>query len=418
MRNPPRQHAQLDLRHVQPRPVLRRVMDLKPIRQALGLFGSERLIKAGRRMRVQLVHHQHHALRIPIAPLQQTADEAGPLDPPALPGHGHVPPAGQRLARLADQLLKDPMGTGHRLGRLHTTISGSATMTQHPHLTASNRLDYDRTLILAVEVSSRSWVVAAQVPGLRQKGTKQQLAPRADALMAAIEGYKRRAAAAGMAVDRVILTYESGGSGFWLARWLQQHGVEVYVVQPSSVPVDRRMRRAKSDRIDADMLLRTLLAWLRGEPRVCSMVPVPNEATEDARRPMREREELIRARVALVNRIEAVLTVLRAGEDNPLPRAPRERLGPLRTALDQPLPPHARAQIERLLDRLELVCKQVAELEAQRDRAVEGETAGPAERMIQQLVRMRGIGVQTATVLVHEARPCWSTRPSCAGSAT
>src|SRR5947208_12144824 len=189
-------------------------------------------------------------------------------------------------------------------------------MTQQTHLTASNGLDYDRTLILAVEVSGRSWVVAAQVPGFRQKGVKQQLAPRADALMAAIEGYKRRATAAGMAVDRVIVAYESGGSGFWLARWLQQRGIEVYVMQPSSVPVDRRMRRATSDCIDADMLLRTLLAWLRGEPRVCSMVPVPDEATEDARRPMREREELIRARVAIVNRIEAVLTVLGAGAYN------------------------------------------------------------------------------------------------------
>src|SRR3954467_3600228 len=172
-------------------------------------------------------------------------------------------------------------------------------MTQHPHITASNGLNYDCTLILAVEISNRSWVVAAQVPGLRQKGAKQQLAPRADALMAAIEGYKRRATAAGMVVDRVIVAYESGGSGFWLARWLPQRGVEGYVMQPSSVPVDPRMRRAKADRIDADMLLRPLLAWLRGEPRVCSMVPVPDEAVEDARRPIREREERIRARGAL-----------------------------------------------------------------------------------------------------------------------
>src|SRR3954466_14225907 len=95
-------------------------------------------------------------------------------------------------------------------------------MTQYAHSTATSRLDYDRTLILAVEISNRSWVAAAQVPGLRQKGAKQQLAPRADALMVAVEGYKRRAAAAGMAVDRVIVAYESGGSGFWLARWLQQ----------------------------------------------------------------------------------------------------------------------------------------------------------------------------------------------------
>ncbi len=276
-------------------------------------------------------------------------------------------------------------------------------MTQYAHSTTTSGPNYDCTLILAVEISNRSWVVAAQVPGLQQKGTKQLLAPKADALMAAIEGYKRRAAAAGMRVDRVIVAYESGGSGFWLARWLQQRGIEVHVMQPSSVPVDRRMRRVKSDRIDADMLLRTLLAWLRGEPRVCSMVPVPDEATEDARRPMREREELIRARVAIVNRIEAVLTVLGAGEYNPLRRDCRERLGQLRTGLGRPLPPHARAQIERLLDRLDLVRKQVAELEAERDRVIEGEAAGRVERMIQQLARVRGIGVQTATVLVHEA---------------
>src|SRR5215210_8927177 len=93
-------------------------------------------------------------------------------------------------------------------------------MTQYAHSTATSGPTYDCTLILAVEISNRSWVVAAQVPGLRQKGAKQQLAPRADALMAAIEGYKRRATAAGMAVDRVIVAYESGGSGFWLARWL------------------------------------------------------------------------------------------------------------------------------------------------------------------------------------------------------
>jgi transposase len=277
-------------------------------------------------------------------------------------------------------------------------------MMQRPHhISAGIGPDYDRTLILAVEISGRSWVVAAQVPGLRQKNLKQQLAPQADALMAVLEGYKRRATAAGMMVDRVIVAYEAGGGSFWLARWLQQRGVEVHVMQPSSVPVDRRMRRAKSDRIDVDMLLRTLLAWLRGEPRVCSMVPVPDEATEDARRPMREREELVRARIAIVNRIEAVLTVLGAGKYDPLRRDCRERLGQLRTALDQSLPPHARAQIERLLDRLDLVRKQVAELEAERDQVVESEAVGQAGRMIQQLSRLRGIGVQTATVLVHEA---------------
>ena len=82
----------------------------------------------------------------------------------------------------------------------------------------------------------------------------------------------------------MIAVYEAGWSGFWLVRWLARYGIETHVIQPSSVPVDRRARRAKSDGIDAELLLRTLLAWLRGEPRVCSMVPTPTEADEDARR--------------------------------------------------------------------------------------------------------------------------------------
>src|SRR5215813_12215200 len=145
-------------------------------------------------------------------------------------------------------------------------------------------VDYERTLILSIEVSNQSWVLAAQVPGLPHTKAKRTVDPEAEALMAAIAGYRSRAAAMGRSIERVIAVYEAGWSGFWLARWLTRHKVEVYVIQPSSVPVDRRMRRAKSDGIDAELLLRTLLAWLRGEPRVCSMVPVPDEAEAFVRR--------------------------------------------------------------------------------------------------------------------------------------
>src|SRR4029453_19368406 len=124
---------------------------------------------------------------------------------------------------------------------------------------------------------------------------------------------------------------------------------------PSSVPVDCRVRRAKSDGMDAELLLRTLLAWLRGEPRVCSMVPVPTEADEDARRCVRERQDLVAERVALANGIAAILGTLGARGFDPLRRDRRQRLEDLRTALGDPLPPRARARIERMLDRLELV---------------------------------------------------------------
>lgn len=262
---------------------------------------------------------------------------------------------------------------------------------------------YDRTLVLAIELSSKSWVLAAQIPGLPQTRAKRTIDPDKLALQSAIDGYSTRAAAAGHSVDRVIAVYEAGWSGFWLARWLIAMGVEVHVIQPSSVPVDRRMRRAKSDGIDAELLLRTLLAWLRGEPRVCSMVPIPDEADEDARRCVRERTELVSERVGLVNRIGAVLATLGAGEYNPLLQNRRRRLAELRTGLGEPIPPNALAKIERLLTRLELVIAQMAELERDRDAVAEAVAPDAGGKMIQQLCSLRGIGVQSATVLVREA---------------
>ena len=269
-----------------------------------------------------------------------------------------------------------------------------------PHPVA---LDYENTLVLAIELSNANWVLAAQVPGLLRVKAKQTIEPRTEVLWAAINGYRERSRAAGRTVERVVVIYEAGWSGFWLARWLGQRGVEAHIVQPSSIPVDRRARRAKSDGIDAELLLRTLLAWFRGEPRVCSMVPIPNEVDEDERRRIREREELVADRISLVNRIAAVLATLGVRDYNPLRRDRRARLGALRTALGDPLPPHASARILRILDRLDLVCAQITELERGRDAVLEKEAPDRAEKMIQQLVDLRGIGVQSATVLVREA---------------
>jgi transposase len=196
--------------------------------------------------------------------------------------------------------------------------SGGPMMTQTLAVSPNPvALDYDSTLVLAIELSSTSWVLAAQVPGLPRLKAKRSVEPTAEALMAAINGYRDRACEAGRIVERVVAVYEASWSGFWLARWLGRRGVEIHVIQPSSVPADRRARRAKSDGIDAELLLRTLLAWLRGEPRVCSMVPIPDEADEDARRFIRERAELVAERVSLVNRIGAVLATLGVGDYNP-----------------------------------------------------------------------------------------------------
>ena len=182
-----------------------------------------------------------------------------------------------------------------------------------------------------------------------------------------------------------------------------QRGKPSVIIPDVQCRTNHRARRAKSDGIDAELLLRTLLAWLRGEPRVCSMVPVPTEADADARRCVRERQDLLGERVAIANGITSILATLGARGYDPLRRDRRQRLEGLRTALGDTLPPQARARIGRMLDRLELVLTQIAALEHQRDAVLDDAAPGEAERMIQRLVRLRGIGVQSATLLVREA---------------
>jgi transposase len=259
--------------------------------------------------------------------------------------------------------------------------------------------DLRSTLVIAVEVSQAAWNIAAHVPGLGHVKTRRRIEPNAEDLLLAVDQLRRRAS---VAPTHVVVTYEAGYSGFWLARLLQRYAIEVYVIQPVSVPVDRRQRRAKTDVIDADLLLRTCLAFLRGEPRVCSMVPIPNEEDEDARHLVREREDLIAERIGLTNRIGAILTTLGVEGFDPLRRDRRMRIEEVRTALGHSIPENAKGRIMRLIERLELVLDQIRTLERQRDAAVAAPGEGAPEVMTRRLAELRGVGVQTATVLVRE----------------
>jgi transposase len=169
---------------------------------------------------------------------------------------------------------------------------------------AQTAIDYNSTIIGALELSSKKWVLAVQLPGVSRHSRHVLDGER---LVSFVERLKARCAAAGREITRVILTHEAGRDGFWLARFLARRNIEVHVMQPSSLPVNRRARRAKTDMIDVEMLLRSLMAWLRGEPRVYSMVPVPSETDEEARRAHREREDLTRERRSIVNKIDGIL---------------------------------------------------------------------------------------------------------------
>src|SRR6516164_6381847 len=264
-------------------------------------------------------------------------------------------------------------------------------------------VDYNSTIIGALELSEKKWVLAVQLPGV-DRHSRHVLDACGERLVSFVERLKARCASAGRKIARVILTHEAGRDGFWLARFLARRGIEVHVMQPSSLPVDRRARRAKTDMIDVEMLLRTLMAWLRGEPRVCSMVPIPSEADEEARRANREREDLTKERRSIVNKIDGILATLGIKGYKALRRDRRGQLNCVRQPGGDPIPQMAKARIARLLDRLELVLKLIDHVESARDDVLKkGAPANESERMIRSLTALRSIGPDIATLLVREA---------------
>ena len=258
------------------------------------------------------------------------------------------------------------------------------------------------TLVVALELSGKSWQLAAVVPGLSRR-PRRSLAPRdLPGLLAVLKSWQCKALSAGHEVRRVVLTYEAGRDGFWIARHLRSQGIEVEIMHPASIPVPRRARRVKTDRIDLDMLLRTLLAWMRGEPGVCSMVRIPSEAEEDQRRPGRERERLVSERVKLENRIENLLCLHGTFGFKPRLKRAQARLEELRSFAGERLPRHLMAELRRLMARHRLVSDQLKEIEAERDRVQSVRQPDHNERKIQLLTHFYGLGVETATTLVRE----------------
>nr|WP_244424590.1 IS110 family transposase [Methylobacterium nodulans] len=199
-----------------------------------------------------------------------------------------------------------------------------------------------------------------------------------------------------------MLAFEAGRDGFWLARWLRAQGIEVYVVHSTSVAVSRDHRRAKTDRLDTEMLIRVFLGWLRGEPRHCKMVAVPSLEEEDAKRPSRERENLVGERTRIINRMKAALIRLGIRAFKPeLAKAP-ERLEALRTPEGVPIPPTMLAEMRRDMARLAWVREQIEVIERSRRERLEQAPADDAHATVRLLARVVRMGLETADLLVRE----------------
>jgi transposase len=262
-------------------------------------------------------------------------------------------------------------------------------------------LDQDSTLIAVVELSQSSWLVAGLVPGVTRQPLKK-LAPDQEGLLKLLYRWRDEAVKAGRPIQRICAAFEAGRDGFWLARWLRARGIEASVIHPTSIPVKREHHRAKTDRLDTALLMRAFLGWLRGEAEHCQMVAIPTIEEEDAKRPNRERDNLVREKTRIINRIQAGLVRHGIRNFNPKLRKAAERLAGLRTPEGVPLPANVQAELRRDMARLRLTKEQIKEIDAARqERLAQAPEQGAAAR-IRQLNRVVGLGLDTADMLASE----------------
>jgi transposase len=264
-------------------------------------------------------------------------------------------------------------------------------------------LEQDNTIIAVIEMSQSKWLVAAVVPGVKRQLLKKLDADE-EAVLKLLHRWRNEAGRAGHQIKRIVIAYEAGRDGFWLARWLRARDVEAYVIHPSSVAVSREHRRAKTDRLDTELLMRAFLGWLRGEKRHCSMAAIPSVEEEDARRPNRERGNLVTEQTRIVNQIKAIFARFGIRTFPPTLGKAEEKLEGLRTAEGMPLLENTRAELRRHLARLRVVRDQIRAVEEERRRNLAAAPAGAKgpHAMIHLIARVLGVGVETAYMLVNE----------------
>jgi transposase len=262
-------------------------------------------------------------------------------------------------------------------------------------------LDQHRTLIAVVELSLATWLVGGIVPGIERDPLKK-LVPDEEGLLKLLHRWRDEAVKAGHKIARIVVAFEAGRDGFWLARWLRARGIEAYVIHPTSIAVSREQRRAKTDRLDIGLLKRSLLGWLRGEKKHCTMAAIATLEEEDAKRPTREREQLVGKRTGIVNRMKAALVRLGIRGFNPKLRKAPEQLAALRTPEGCPIPRNTLAELKREMAHLHFIDEQIKQIEDERLKQLKQSPQQGSNARVLQLQRVNGLGIETADMLTHE----------------
>jgi transposase len=253
-------------------------------------------------------------------------------------------------------------------------------------------------IFVSLELSRSKWLITALLPCSDKMSKYSVSCGDGSALLNLLARLRAKAEQRVGTSVKIVVIQEAGLDGFWIHRLLESNGIESHVAEPASIAVPRRHRRAKTDVIDGEMLVRTLTAFKRGEPRVCSMVVAPSPEEEDRRRVSRERRTLIKERIEHVNRIKGLLASQGIFGYEPMRKNFRDRFEGLRTGDGRPLGPLLKAAIIRELDRIDLVLRQIAAVEAERDALVQSDVIC-AEAPAALLMKLKGIGPEFAAVL-------------------
>jgi transposase len=273
-------------------------------------------------------------------------------------------------------------------------------MTNLDHTDAPAASEY-ANIFMSFELSKAKWKLGMILPSSQKMSRYTIAGGDLTALAARLADARAKAARTGKPV-RIFSCYEAGFDGHWLHRWLTEQGVINHEIDPSSIEGNRRARRAKTDRIDVEKLMRALLGHLRGEPRACSVNRVPTVEDEDRKRRNRERERLLKERTAHTNRIKALLHAQGVRDAAPLKASFITGLDTLRTGDGRRLPSRLKDEIVREHERLTLVNRQLATLEAQSAAELRVVAPGSAEAKIMQLIDLKGIGPVGGPTLVNE----------------
>ena len=268
------------------------------------------------------------------------------------------------------------------------------------HTDTPASVDY-ATVYVAFELSKAKWMLGVVLPGAKKLSRYTITGGDVAALAARLAEWRRKAALGGKPV-RMLSCYEAGFDGHWLHRWLTDQGVINHEIDPSSIEVNRRARLAKTDRIDLERMMRAFLGLLRGEPEGCRVVHVPSVEDEDRKRRSRARERLLKERTAHTNRIKGLLHGQGIRDAFPLKPGFVKSLESVRTGDGRQLPPGLKQEIVDEHERLSLVNRQLALLEASSKAERRTAAPGSAEARIVQLATLKGIGPVGGQRLVHE----------------